>query len=220
MNGRILVSPSILSADFLNLEAEINSLGSHVDYLHIDIMDGHFVPNLTIGPQIVKQIKQRFSTPLDVHIMVANPDQVAQQYLDAGADILTFHVEAAKDSNELAKKIRAHGSKVGVSLRPQTPLSALDRILDEVDVVLVMSVNPGFGGQAFIPDSIERIKALRRQLRGKNLGHVYIEVDGGINEKTAIDAVRAGANMLVAGNYIFKSSDRKLAVRNLQEINV
>lgn len=212
---KIKISPSILSADFLNLEKEIQSILPETDFLHVDVMDGHFVPNLTIGPPIVQAIHAKFPVPLDVHIMVSNPDEVADEYLKAGANILTFHIEACQEPRKLAERIRKSGAKAGLSLRPATPLSAILPLLDCIDVVLVMSVNPGFGGQKFIPESVSKISNLKKAINQNNL-KVWIEVDGGINEHTSKECISAGANMLVAGSYIMNAKDRLQAIRSLR----
>lgn len=205
----IKVAPSILSADFGKLNKEIESIEDHADYIHVDVMDGHFVPNLTFGPPVIKYIKSK--KPLDVHLMIDNPEKYIEDYVKAGADILTVHYETAENLKEIVSKIKSLGVKAGVSVKPKTDVKVLKDILPEIDWVLVMSVEPGFGGQEFMPEALDKIK----WLRGQSL-EIDIAVDGGINEITAQKCIKAGANVLIAGSYIFKAEDRVEAIDKLK----
>jgi ribulose-phosphate 3-epimerase len=200
----VKIAPSILSADFARLGEEVAAIcEAGCDYVHVDVMDGHFVPNITIGPDVVKAIKPHASRPLDVHLMIAPVDPYITAFAEAGADIITFHPEAGPHPHRTAQAIRAAGCRVGVSLNPGTPLAALDQLLDLVDLVLVMSVNPGFGGQSFITSQLEKISQLR-QLIDASGRDIELEVDGGVNRETAAHIIAAGANVLVAGTATFK----------------
>ena len=200
----VKIAPSILSADFARLGEEVASIcEAGCDYVHVDVMDGHFVPNITIGPDVVKAIKPHASRPLDVHLMIAPVDPYITAFAEAGADIITFHPEAGPHPHRTAQAIRAVGCRVGVSLNPGTPLAALNQLLDLVDLVLVMSVNPGFGGQSFITSQLEKISQLR-QLIDASGRDIELEVDGGVNNETAAQVIAAGANVLVAGTATFK----------------
>ena len=200
----VKIAPSILSADFARLGEEVAAIcEAGCDYVHVDVMDGHFVPNITIGPDVVRAIKPHASRPLDVHLMIAPVDPYITAFAEAGADIITFHPEAGPHPHRAAQAIRAAGCRVGVSLNPGTPLAALDQLLDLVDLVLVMSVNPGFGGQSFITSQLEKISQLR-QLIDASGRDIELEVDGGVNRETAAHIIAAGANVLVAGTATFK----------------
>lgn len=200
----IKIAPSILSADFARLADALQEAESGgADWIHVDCMDGRFVPNLTIGPPVVKALKKETKLPLDVHLMIEQPDNLVEAFVDAGADYLTVHVEASVHLHRTIERIRNLGAKPGVSLNPGTPLSALDEILPYVDLVLVMSVNPGFGGQRYIPTSTQKIARLRKTLEARHLWPIEIEVDGGITPKTLPDVVDAGASVVVAGAAVF-----------------
>ncbi len=201
--GRMLIAPSILSADFARLGEEVAALTkAGADMIHIDVMDGHYVPNLTIGPGVVKALRPHTTLPFDVHLMVAPVDNLVPMFAEAGADIITFHPEATPHPHRTARLIRSMGKKVGVSLNPGSPIELIDYLWDEIDLILVMTVNPGFGGQSFLPAMLPKIAALRMKItqRGRP---ILLEVDGGINPDTAADAVAAGADTLVAGNAVF-----------------
>jgi ribulose-phosphate 3-epimerase len=198
------IAPSILSADFARLAdgvAEAEAAGA--DWIHVDVMDGHFVPNLTIGPPVVAALRRVTDLPLDVHLMIEAPDRYVEAFADAGADILTVHQEATPHLHRTIQAIKHRGMRAGVSLNPATPVRVLEEIIQELDMVLVMSVNPGFGGQSFIPTSTAKIDKVRQLLRAGSLDHVEIEVDGGIGPDTAAEVVAAGATVLVAGAAVF-----------------
>ncbi|MCR4880866.1 MAG: ribulose-phosphate 3-epimerase [bacterium] len=209
--NNIIVAPSILSADFANLERDIKKVeAAGADWIHIDVMDGHFVPNITIGVPVVKSIKNITKLPLDVHLMIENPEKYIEPFAQAGADILTFHYEAVKNPKEILQKIRLNGMKAGISIKPKTTPDVLDGLYDYIDLILVMTVEPGFGGQKFMEDCAEKLQHY------KNLKNIYLEVDGGINAQTAKIAVTNGANALVAGNYIYNADDTQGAINSLK----
>ena len=205
------VAPSILAADFARLGDEVRAVSeAGADYLHVDVMDGHFVPNITVGPAMVKSLKPYSDKPFDVHLMISPVDSFIGPFADAGADIITVHSEAGPHLHRTLQVIKSRGLKAGVSLNPGTPIDAVDYVLDAVDLVLVMSVNPGFGGQSFIAATIDKIEALRRKIGAT--GHpIEIEVDGGINAETAALAVAAGADVLVAGTAVFRGGPEAYA---------
>ena len=199
-----IISPSILSADFASLGEEVRAIDeAGADWIHIDVMDGHFVPNLTIGPGVVKALRPHSAKPFDVHLMISPVDPFLDAFAEAGADIITVHPEAGPHLHRTVQRVKALGKKAGVSLNPATPAKALDYVLEEIDLVLVMSVNPGFGGQKFITSQLRKIEAIANRIANENLTAV-IEVDGGIDPDTAPLAVRAGANVLVAGTAAFR----------------
>lgn len=212
----IKIAPSILSADFANLSEEIHKVEqAGADWLHIDVMDGHFVPNLTFGPPIVSAIRKVSKLPFDVHLMVNNPEALIEPFVKAGADILTVHAETSPHLHRLIYAIKEQGLKAGVSLNPATPLSAVEEVLSDVDMVLIMSVNPGFGGQKFIHSAIEKISRLKAIASERKL-NFDIEVDGGINKDTAPLVIAAGANILVAGSAIYGSPEIAHAIACLR----
>jgi ribulose-phosphate 3-epimerase len=212
----IQIAPSILSADFAHLGREISAVErGGADLIHVDVMDGHFVPNITIGAPVVRAIKRVATRPLDVHLMIDNPDRHLDDFIAAGADMLSVHQEVLPHLHRTIAYIKSRGVKAGVVLNPSTPVSSLEEIAGEVDFVLVMSVNPGFGGQAFIPESIDKVRRLRDLLRRVGSSAV-IEIDGGIDTANAGDVVAAGASILVAGNAIFGTPDPEAATRTLR----
>ena len=202
----IKISPSILSADFSKLGSEIQNLEkAKADLIHIDVMDGHFVPNITIGPEVINKLRKYTSLPFDVHLMISPVHNFIKNFADAGADIITIHPEATNDLESSIKKIKSYNKKVGISLNPETPLDKLNNVLDKIDLVLIMSVNPGFGGQKFIENTLNKIKKLRLKIDQLKL-KVEIEVDGGINFENSKSIIKAGADILVSGTTIFKSN--------------
>jgi ribulose-phosphate 3-epimerase len=214
----IKLAPSILSADFARLGEQIDEVArAGADYIHIDVMDGHFVPNISIGAPVVASIRQVTGLPLDVHLMIEHPERYVSQFVEAGAAIITVHVEASPRLHATIQAIKKLGVRAGVSINPPTPIGTVEEFLPHVDLILVMSVNPGFGGQPFIPETLPRIAHVRKFLDDRGLS-VELEVDGGINVDNAPDIVRAGANVLVAGNSIFKAKEGiGRAMRRLRE---
>ncbi|MCC6927254.1 ribulose-phosphate 3-epimerase [Novosphingobium sp.] len=199
-----LISPSILSADFARLGDEVRAIdAAGADWIHVDVMDGHFVPNITIGPMVVKALRGHTQKPFDVHLMITPVDPYLQAFAEAGADIITFHPEAGPHAHRTVQAIKALGKKAGVSLNPATPAKMLDYLYEEVDLVLVMSVNPGFGGQSFISSQLRKIEAIRKSI-DKTGREIHLEVDGGVDPVTARQCVDAGADVLVAGSATFK----------------
>ena len=210
------VSPSLLSADFCHLGEELDFINdSEADMLHIDIMDGVFVPNISFGFPVLKYVKERCKKPLDVHLMIVEPQKFVNEVRETGAEVMTVHYEACVHLNRVVQQIHNAGMKAGVSINPATPVCLLKDILAEVDLVLLMSVNPGFGGQKFIPGTIQTVKELRELIAATG-SNALIEVDGGVNDQTGAQLARAGADIAVAGNYVFKSPNRSQAIHSLK----
>ena len=208
---RPLIAPSLLSCDFSRLKSEIEEVEkAGCDWLHLDVMDGHFVPNLTIGPVVISWIRKSTRLPLDVHLMIEEPIRYLESFRKAGSDTLTVHVEACRDVSKTLEAVRKSGAQCGISLRPKTPVETLFPFLEALDLVLVMTVEPGFGGQSFMPEMLEKVRTLRSRFRGK------ISVDGGIDPQTAPLAVAAGVDVLVAGTSIFGQKDRSQAIKELR----
>ncbi|MBU0606189.1 MAG: ribulose-phosphate 3-epimerase [Candidatus Omnitrophica bacterium] len=207
----LLIAPSILSADFSRLGEEIRSVeAAGADWIHIDVMDGNFVPNITIGPVVVKSIRSASKLPFDVHLMISHPQSYIEEFAKAGSDIITFHIESENDPIEVIRLIKYFKKKVGVSIRPKTGVKAIEKILPMVDMVLVMTVEPGFAGQGFIYDCLPKIEELRKIFKKD------IQVDGGLNESTALEVIKAGANVIVAGSSVFGTKDYAGAIKKLR----
>ena len=214
----MLVAPSLLSANFANLQADFEMLNSsNADYLHVDVMDGVFVPNISIGFPVIKAIQRLARKPLDVHMMIVEPQKYISQVRDCGAEIMNVHFEACTHLNRVVHEIKEAGMKAGVTLNPATPVFMLEDIISELDLVLIMSVNPGFGGQAFIENSLNKVGRLRRLIEASG-SHALIEVDGGVNEMTGAALSKAGADILVAGSYVCKAPDPMKAIDTLKSL--
>lgn len=214
-----IIAPSLLSANFLNLEQDCTMLNeSMADWYHLDVMDGRFVPNISFGPMLVEFFRKATKKTCDVHLMIADPGNYAEAFKNAGADILTVHIEACPHLHKNIQQIKSLGMKAGVAINPATPIESLNDTISEIDLICIMSVNPGFGGQKFIPQTIEKIKALRKTINEKGY-NVLLEVDGGVTLENAPSILAAGADVLVAGNTIFKSSDPKGTIQKLKQLS-
>lgn len=215
----VIVSPSLLSADFLNLGKDVEMVNrSEAEWVHLDIMDGVFVPNISYGLPVVAQIKKASRKLLDVHLMIVQPERYIEDFRKAGADILTVHIEASTHLHRILQQIKAAGMKAGVALNPHTPVNQLEEIIRDIDVVLLMSVNPGFGGQSFIEQAVEKTAKLRK-LINETVSQTLIEIDGGVNYETGRRLVEAGADALVAGSFVFKSQDPEEIIHGLKELD-
>ncbi|MBY8831688.1 ribulose-phosphate 3-epimerase [Bacillus licheniformis] len=213
----VYVAPSILSADFARLGEEIRDVEQGgADFIHIDVMDGHFVPNLTIGPLVVEAVRPITDLPLDVHLMIEAPDRYIPAFAKAGADILSVHVEACPHLHRTIQLIKEQGVKAGVVLNPHTPVQQIEHVLEDLDLVLLMTVNPGFGGQSFISSVLPKIRQVKEMAEQKGLADLLIEVDGGVNKNTARQCIEAGANLLVAGSAVYNEKDRKKAISDIK----
>ncbi len=210
------INPSILAADFVNMQADLARIAT-ADFAHVDVMDNHFVPNLTFGPQMVERIQATSPIPLDVHLMITEPERWAPEYAEIGAASVTFHLEAASDPVALARRLRDIGSRAGVAVKPATPVDSLFEILDEFDQILVMTVEPGFGGQSFMPETMPKLEALAAEARRRG-SRVWLQVDGGISDRTIEIAAAAGADTFVAGSAVYGADDVEAAVTRLRDL--
>ncbi|OCA06620.1 ribulose-phosphate 3-epimerase [Wolbachia endosymbiont of Trichogramma pretiosum] len=222
----IKIAPSVLSADFAKLGEEVKRISNlNVDYIHIDVMDGNFVPNITIGPNVISAIRKYSNLPFDVHLMIKSPGNHIESFINAGADIITIHAEAEIHLERTVRKIKSYKNntkkivQVGVSIVPSTSPSVLEYIIDELDIVLIMTVNPGFGGQEFIHSQLSKISTVRKMIQNRNL-KTQVSVDGGVNFSNAADIIKAGANILVTGSAIFKAEDMKKAINDLKNLSL
>jgi ribulose-phosphate 3-epimerase len=213
-----IVAPSILASDFANLQKEITMINeSDADWIHVDIMDGVFVPNISMGLPVVHAVKKHARKPLDVHLMIVHPDRYIEAFRTAGADLISVHIEACVHLHRTIEQIRATGAKAGVALNPHTPVSSLSEVINDIDLVCMMSVNPGFGGQKFIANTYSKIRDLRELAFRKN-ANIHIEIDGGVNEANAKELIDTGADVLVAGNFVFSSKDPKKTISELKKV--
>lgn len=213
----IKIAPSMLSADFARLAEDVKDVEKGgVDLLHIDIMDGHFVPNLTFGPDVVKSLRKHTALPFDVHLMVTNPEDYVQAFADIGTEYFTFHAEATPHLHRLVQDIKAHGMKAGIALNPSTPVAVLEDIAGDLDMILIMSVNPGFGGQKFIPQALRKIKKAKALFAYVNRKDAVVEVDGGVNAATIEGVREAGVDIVVAGSAVFGAEDRAAMIQTLR----
>ena len=220
MASDIQIAPSLLSADFSKLGVEIQMVEKGgADVIHYDVMDAHFVPNLTIGPLVLKDIRKCTELPIDVHLMIMDPDEYIPQFAKAGADWISFHVEASKDSKKSIELIKENGAKAGIVIKPKTPVSAIVDFINDVDFVLIMSVEPGFGGQGLIPECLDKIRELRSILTEKGLDHVRIEIDGGVKIDNLKEVINSGAQIIVAGSAIFKAPDPADMVQQMKAVS-
>ena len=210
------INPSILAADFVNMQADLAKIAT-ADFAHVDVMDNHFVPNLTFGPQMVERIQATSPIPLDVHLMITDPERWAPEYAEIGAASVTFHLEAADEPVALARRLRAIGARAGVAVKPATPVESLYDVLDEFDQILVMTVEPGFGGQGFMPETMPKLRALAEEARRRG-SQVWLQVDGGISDRTIEIAASAGADTFVAGSAVYGADDVEAAVTRLRDL--
>lgn len=214
----LLISPSVLSCDFANIQRDVEMINSSsADWFHIDVMDGVFVPNISFGFPVLSAIKKHATKPMDVHLMIANPDQYIEDFKNAGADILTVHYEACPHLHRTIQAIKAAGMKAGVALNPHTPVDLLQDVIEDLDLVLIMSVNPGFGGQKFIENAILKVEQTKNLIHRRG-SHAIVEVDGGVNLETGLELVKAGADVLVAGSFVFNSPDPVKTIKDLKDL--